>query len=109
MATRPGSAGPPAPTTSTNPIQSVTLSCLDSIVVVEDEAILHDDDKEAKERLKREAEQQALFQKVSNDRLGIPNGYRQVQVLLIRWHESIDDFPAHSAEVRSQRHSSRLF
>jgi hypothetical protein len=70
---------------------------------MENEAVLPVDDREVKERLKREADQQALFQKVSNDKLGIPNGYRKVEVLLIRWHESIDDFPAHSDEVRSHQ------
>jgi hypothetical protein len=104
MAIQPEYTVPPAPTTFNNPIQSPTLSRHNSIAVIEDEAILHVDDKEMKERLRHEAEQQALFQKVSNDKLGIPNGYRKVEVLLIRWHENIDGFPAHSKEVQSRRH-----
>jgi hypothetical protein len=48
-----------------------------------------------------ERERQALFQKVSNGILGSPNGYREVEVLLIRWDESIDQFKDHTEEVSS--------
>lgn len=83
----------------TQSINPSKLSRQNSSAIVEDEAILHVDDDKAKERLKREAERQAIFNKASNDRLGIPNGYRKVEVLLIRWDESIDEFKAHGEEV----------
>ncbi|KAF1830725.1 hypothetical protein BDW02DRAFT_633411 [Decorospora gaudefroyi] len=68
-------------------------------VVVEDHDILSPDDEEAKIELTREAERQTLFQKISNDVLKTPNGYRKVEVLIIRWHESIDEFKDHKQEI----------
>lgn len=47
----------------------------------------------------REAVRQALFQRKCNDTLKLPNGYLKVAVLIIRWDESIDDFPGHTEEV----------
>jgi len=50
--------------------------------------------------LKREAERRTLFQKTSNNALDIPNGYRKVEVLILRWDESIDEFKdGHNKEV----------
>jgi hypothetical protein len=68
-------------------------------IVVEDLTVLRPDDEDAKRELKREAERRTLFQKVSNDILDIPNGYRKVEVLIIRWDESIDEFKDHKQEV----------
>jgi hypothetical protein len=51
--------------------------------------------------LKREAERQTLFHKVANGILGSPNGYREVEVLIIRWDESIDQFEGHTQEVHT--------
>ncbi|KAI4922709.1 hypothetical protein J4E90_001142 [Alternaria incomplexa] len=51
--------------------------------------------------LKREAERRTLFQKTSNNALDIPNGYRKVEVLILRWDESIDEFKdGHNKEVQ---------
>src|SRR5690242_10144807 len=47
----------------------------------------------------REAVRQAIFQKGSNEALQLPNGYLKVAVLIIRWHEIIDDFKGHTEEV----------
>ncbi|KAH7072410.1 hypothetical protein FB567DRAFT_454441 [Paraphoma chrysanthemicola] len=66
---------------------------------MEDSPILRVDDQPLKEQLKREAERQALFHQVSNDKLGIPNGYKKVEVLLLRWDESIDEFPETGGEI----------
>jgi hypothetical protein len=63
-------------------------------------AVLRPEDVVAKEELKREAERQTLFQKVSNEILDIPSGYRKVEVLIIRWDESVDEFKGHDGEVR---------
>lgn len=68
-------------------------------MVTDDAAILHPIEEAAKEELKREAERQILFQKISNDILDIPNGYLKVEVLIIRWDENIDEFKGHKAEV----------
>jgi len=55
--------------------------------------------------LKREAERRTLFQKTSNKVLDIPNGYRRVEVLILRWDESIDDFKdGHTQEVTYTAH-----
>jgi hypothetical protein len=50
---------------------------------------------------KREADRRILFQKVANGILGSPNGYRKVEVLIIRWDESIDEFKGHTQEVHT--------
>jgi hypothetical protein len=56
-------------------------------------------DEETKDR-QRDALRQAIFEKASNDALGIPNGYLKVAVKIIRWDESIDDLSAgHTSEV----------
>jgi hypothetical protein len=74
-----------------------------TISIEEDDVMLQFDDDAANERLKREASLRALFQKNTNEKLGTPNGYRKVEALLIRWDESIDDFPGHSEEVTSRQ------
>src|SRR4051794_3993544 len=66
---------------------------------VAETAVLRPCDKLAKEELNRETERQAIFQKVSNEILKIPNGYLKVEVLIIRWDEALDDFKEHSREV----------
>jgi len=66
---------------------------------VTDTVVLRPGDNAAKEDLKRETERQAIFQKVSNEILKIPNGYLKVEVLIIRWHEALDDFKEHTPEV----------
>lgn len=58
---------------------------------------------------KREAERQAWFQNKSNNILEIPNGYLKVAVLIIRWHDEIDEFKGHDEEVNSAHLSSYLF
>jgi hypothetical protein len=61
--------------------------------------VLQPQDKEATRILKREDERQKLFDKVSNTVLDIPNGYREVHVLIIRWDERVDEFKGHNKEV----------
>jgi hypothetical protein len=56
-------------------------------------------DKNEERELKRESERQTWFQDESNNILDIPNGYLNVFVLLIRWHEDIDEFKGHGDEV----------
>jgi hypothetical protein len=51
--------------------------------------------------ISEECDRQAHFQNVSNGILGTPNGYREVEVLIIRWDESIDQFKGHTEEVSS--------
>lgn len=46
-----------------------------------------------------ESERQKGFQDQVDSVLGKANGYFHVAVLIIRWHEHIDDFPGHSEEV----------
>lgn len=79
-----------------------SLSRQNSATVGADRAILRADDEVAKTELKREAARRALFQKESNEVLDMPNGYRKVEVLIVRWDESIDDFEGHGAEVYFQ-------
>jgi len=90
-----------APHTSVNYCESQIPDIMlqqDSTTVA-DTVVLRPCDKAAKEDLKRETERQAIFQKVSNEILKIPNGYLKVEVLIIRWHEALDDFKEHTTEV----------
>lgn len=57
------------------------------------------EDEDAKRELKKESERQTWFQNEANDTLKIPNGYLKVSVLIIRWHEDIDEFEGHNEEV----------
>jgi hypothetical protein len=66
------------------------------------EVIMSNSDNVLEAELKREADRQTLFQKVANGILGSPNGYREVEVLIIRWDESIDQFKGHTQEVRNE-------
>jgi hypothetical protein len=75
------------------------LSRQNSVTVGVNRAILRADDEVAKTELKHEAARRALFQKESNEMLDMPNGYQKVEVLIIRWDESIDDFSGHGKEV----------
>lgn len=114
MTTRPKSTDEALSPTSIGPVlceSPVKSSRQNSAITsgttgAQDAAVLLPGDEEAGERLKREAERQ-LFQKVSNDLLGMPNGYKKVEVLLIRWHERIDGFKTHAAEVRCISQSLR--
>jgi hypothetical protein len=82
------------------------LSRQNSPTVVETGALLHPGDDAVE--LKREATRRTLFQKTSNNVLDIPNGYRKVEVLILRWDESIDEFnKGHNQEVTSAAHESR--
>jgi hypothetical protein len=65
-----------------------------------DGVITSDPDNVIEAELNREANRQTLFQKVANGILGSPNGYREVEVLIIRWDESLDQFQGHTQEVR---------
>jgi hypothetical protein len=78
--------------------QQDSLPLLDGVITADpdDAGVLEDE-------LKREAERQTLFQKIANGILGSPNGYREVQVLIIRWDESIDQFKGHTKEVRKRK------
>lgn len=49
--------------------------------------------------VKKETERQDWFQTEANDKLNIPNGYLEVNVLIIRWHEELDEFEGHNDEV----------
>jgi hypothetical protein len=71
--------------------------------VFEDGITLNPGDEVTKAELKREADRQTLFQKIVNDQLGSPNGYRKVEVLIIRWDQSIDQFKGHTQEVRTSQ------
>ncbi|KAF3036499.1 hypothetical protein E8E11_001315 [Didymella keratinophila] len=64
-----------------------------------DEAVLGPGDEKEKAELKRDEERRSIFQKYSNDVLNVPSGYRKVEVLIIRWDESIDDFKGHNNEI----------
>ncbi|KAL1606519.1 hypothetical protein SLS60_003924 [Paraconiothyrium brasiliense] len=76
------------------------ISRQNSATLADSVAILRPDDEAIKEELKREAERQTLFQKVSNFKLDAPNGYRKVEVLIIRWDESIDnEHKGHGEEI----------
>jgi hypothetical protein len=47
----------------------------------------------------RETERQSWFQNSCSNILNVPNCYSHVAVLIIRWHEDIDEFQGHSEEV----------
>jgi hypothetical protein len=106
MAAQRQSNARPVHTKTTETCQSpkpINPSRQNSIVVpvaVDDLTYLDPCDEEAKKELNREAERRTLFQNVSNGILEIPNGYRKVEVLIIRWDESVDEFKDHKQEVR---------
>jgi hypothetical protein len=80
----------------------INLSRQNSIVApvpVDDLTFIDAHDEEAKKELSHEAERRTLFQNISNGILQIPNGYRKVEVLIIRWDESVDQFEGHKQEV----------
>ena len=46
-------------------------------------------------------EKQAWFENAVREKLDLPIGYVKVAVLVVRWHEEVDEWPAeHSEEVR---------
>ena len=50
---------------------------------------------------KEESERQAWFQNAVNGAMDIPIGYLKVAVLIVRWHEDIDEYAeGHTTEVR---------
>ena len=69
------------------------------VTVLGGEPVCIPEDEAAKQEFKEETERQAWFQNEANDRLDIPNGYLKVNVLIIRWHEDIDEFEGHDKEV----------
>jgi hypothetical protein len=71
----------------------------DSLPLVEEVITPDPDDVLAKAELKREADRQIRFQNVANNMLGSPHGYLEVEILIIRWDESIDEFDGHTQEV----------
>jgi hypothetical protein len=79
--------------------QNSHTSAGDSPVPQPDEAVLRPEDEKEKAELDRDEERRSMFQKLSNEILHVPSGYRKVEVLIIRWHESIDDFEGHNNEV----------
>lgn len=61
------------------------------------------------EEKKRESERQAWFQNAVNERLNIPTGYLKVAVLVVRWHDEIDQFrKGHDEEASDGTPLSRL-
>jgi hypothetical protein len=74
----------------------------DGVVIVTPE-----DDKAKLELLKREDERQKLFDSESNEVLNIPNGYREAEVLIVRWDEELDEFVGHTKEVSEQKGCSK--
>lgn len=104
MATKFQMAMSPALTDTSSPYQSPASTSASQqgpvpVVVSPHFEILQPQDKESKRILKREDARQKLFDKVSNTVLDIPNGYREVHVLIIRWDESVDEFKGHDKEV----------
>lgn len=84
-------------TTCESPVETTTAQQIP--VMVEDIVVQQPDDPMQAQELAREAARQTLFQKTSNGVLEVPNGYRKVEVTIIRWHESVDDFEGHTEEV----------
>jgi hypothetical protein len=80
--------------------QNSLTNTVETPVPQPDEALLGPGDEKEKAELKRDEERRGIFQKFSNDVLNVPSGYRKVEVLIIRWDESIDDFKGHNNEVR---------
>jgi hypothetical protein len=83
---------PPQPDRNMQP-QKNSLPLLEQVITPDPNDVL------AKAELKREADRQTRFQNVANEMLGSPHGYLKVEVLIIRWHESIDEFDGHTQEV----------
>jgi hypothetical protein len=73
----------------------------DSLSLVEEVIRSDSEDVLSEAELEREAERQSLFQKVTNNAIGRLNGYRKVEVLLIRWEDSIDQSKGHIQEVQT--------
>jgi len=87
--------------TSSLPCRSPPPTEIRKIPVTElnGEPVCTQEDEAAEQELKEETERQAWFQNEANDSLDIPNGYLKVNVLIIRWHEDIDEFEGHDKEV----------
>lgn len=55
-------------------------------------------------------DQQIIFGDIVGSSLKVSNGYQKVQVLIIRWSESVDNFSAqHSEGVRSPWHDGSMY
>ncbi|KAF9694248.1 hypothetical protein EKO04_007776 [Ascochyta lentis] len=63
------------------------------------EAVLYPGDEASTRELDREVKRRAAFEKVSNKIYKVPDYYRKVEVLIIRWEESIDEFKEHNDEI----------
>jgi hypothetical protein len=73
---------------------------MDACITVND--VTTPDDKEKR----KDSERQACFEAAVKRKLNIPSGYSKVAVLLVRWHESIDEYAAgHTEEVSSVFHA----
>lgn len=64
-----------------------------------DAIALQSEDESTKRLLKREDERQKLFHKISNKYFEVPNGYLQVEVLVVRWEKDLDEFKEHDTEA----------
>ncbi|KAF2475654.1 uncharacterized protein BDR25DRAFT_253097 [Lindgomyces ingoldianus] len=83
----------PNPTPTGSPRQNAAVE-------LQDKPMFQPEDEEAKRSLQRESERQTWFQSKANEYLNIPNGYLKVAVLIIRWHEGIDEFKeGHDQEI----------
>ena len=89
-----------SPTTA-HAIRSNTLSAV-AEAEEDNEAVLRPDNEAAKQELDREIKRRAAFEKESNRIYNVPDGYRKVEVLIVRWDESIDEFKGHNTEVCKQ-------
>jgi hypothetical protein len=66
------------------------------VIFSESIAVLQPEEK----KVEREADREDDFNKVSDEAWDAPNGYLKVEVLIIRWHENIDEFKGHTKEVQ---------
>jgi hypothetical protein len=81
-----------------------TRPCIDTVISVPDSAgvdaciaasdVTTPDDEEKR----KESERQACFEGAVKKKLNIPSGYSKVAVLLVRWHESVDEYAGGHAE-----------
>lgn len=83
-----------------NPPPSETIG-QSPVAVLDGAPVWPPEDEKEKWELKKESDRQTWFQDEANDILDIPNGYLNVFVLIIRWHEDIDEFKGHDDEVSS--------
>lgn len=103
MATQSQLAFQPVPTPLSLPRRSPPPSDMirqNPAAVLDGAPVCPPEDEGATLELKKESERQTWFQKKANTVLDIPNGYLKVSVLIVRWHEKIDEFKkGHDDEV----------